>query len=174
MDWLQTACNIIILVGGTCVAIKNIFEWFGKPIKIFKKKNQQSLDDTVVNIIKRELPAMIDKHLEVACKNCKMSKTADINNIKGAVLEDLADELKQISLLTIQYETLVISAKDVLREKIMGIYHKNQRDRKLSYYESRALKQYYKDYKAIKGNSYIDEYYERMMTWAVEDDDYII
>jgi hypothetical protein len=69
---------------------------------------------------------------------------------------------------------LAISARDVLREKIMGIYHKNQRDRKLSFYESRALKQYYKDYKAIKGNSYIDEYYERMMTWDVEDDDYII
>ena len=174
MEWLQTVCNIIILISATCIAIKNIFEWFGKPIRIFKKKTEDNLDTTVVNIIKRELPAMLKKHDEEACKKCGETKTEELNNVKNAVLDDLADELKQVSLLTVQYETLVISARDVLREKIMGIYHKNMKDRTLSFYESRALKQYYKDYKAIKGNSYIDDYYERMQTWVVQDDDYTV
>jgi hypothetical protein len=36
-------------------------------------------------------------------------------------------ELDQISHLAKQYEALAISAKDVLREKIMAMYHKNKR-----------------------------------------------
>ena len=172
MEWLQTVCNIIIIVGGACMAIKNVSEWLGKPIRLFKKKGDDNFDTKVVNILKRELPSMLKEHYDVTCKNCGDLRESELNNVKQAVLSDLADELKQVSLLTIQYEALVISAKDVLREKIMHIYHKNLKDRTLSFYESRALKQYYKDYKAIKGNSYIDDYYERMMTWSVLDDDY--
>jgi hypothetical protein len=67
---------------------------------------------------------------------------------------------------------LVISAKDVLREKIMGIYHKNKRDKTLTLNEKEALDQYYIDYKAMKGNSYIDKYYNRMKKWRVIEDDY--
>jgi hypothetical protein len=68
---------------------------------------------------------------------------------------------------------LAESAKDVLREKIMAMYHKNKRSRTLEEHEKEALTQYYKDYKAIGGNSYIDKYYGRMETWAVIPDDYI-
>jgi hypothetical protein len=38
MEWLQPVCNIIIIVGGAIMAIKNVSEWFGKPIRLFKKK----------------------------------------------------------------------------------------------------------------------------------------
>jgi uncharacterized protein YehS (DUF1456 family) len=89
------------LIGGACVAIKNISEWLGKPIRIFKKKTEDNLDTTVVNIIKRELPAMLKKHDEEACKKCGETKTEEFNNVKNAVLDDLADELKQVSLLTV-------------------------------------------------------------------------
>jgi hypothetical protein len=67
---------------------------------------------------------------------------------------------------------LVISAKDVLREKIMGIYLKNKKDKILTLNEKEALDQYYVDYKAMKGNSYIDKYYNRMKKWRVIEDDY--
>jgi hypothetical protein len=30
----------------------------------------------------------------------------------------------------------------------------------------------YQEYKLIGGNSYIDEYYDRMMTWEIVPDDY--
>jgi hypothetical protein len=55
----------------------------------------------------------------------------------------------------------------VLREKIMAIYHKNKQARTLSEYEREALEQYYKDYKALKGNSYIDKRYGRMSKWQI-------
>ena len=61
---------------------------------------------------------------------------------------------------------------DVLREKIMGIYHKNVRAREMTRYEKEALTQYYKDYKAMDGNSYIDRYYNRMLEWNIVEDDY--
>jgi hypothetical protein len=61
----------------------------------------------------------------------------------------------------------------VLREKIMAIYHKNKHERRMSGYEREALTQYYKDYKAINGNSYIDKYYARMKNWATDEDDYL-
>jgi hypothetical protein len=68
-------------------------------------------------------------------------------------------------------EALKISARDVLREKIMGIYHKNRQERAMTEYEREALIQYYKDYKALKGNSYIDRRYERMKRWETVYDD---
>jgi hypothetical protein len=74
--------------------------------------------------------------------------------------------------LTTQYEALAISAKDVLREKIVAMYENNKDRRKLKFFEKEALTQYYKDYKKMGGNSYIDRIYGRMVTWPVEDDDY--
>ena len=53
----------------------------------------------------------------------------------------------------------------------MAIYHKNKSNRSLTEYEKEALEQYYKDYKALKGNSYIDNRYARMYKWAIIYDD---
>ena len=41
----------------------------------------------------------------------------------------------------------------------------------MTLHEKEALDQYYIDYKAIKGNSYIDKYYNRMKKWSVVEDD---
>ena len=49
----------------------------------------------------------------------------------------------------------------------MAVYHKNRQNRILSEYEKEALDQYYKDYKALGGNSYIDKRYNRMIKWTV-------
>lgn len=49
----------------------------------------------------------------------------------------------------------------------MGLYHKNKSKKMLEHFESKALEQYYKDYKAEDGNSYIDEVYKLMKKWAV-------
>jgi hypothetical protein len=84
-----------------------------------------------------------------------------IKTVGGAINQNEAD-----------LEALKISARDVLREKIMAIYHKNKGDRSMSEYEREALTQYYKDYKALKGNSYIDGRYERMKKWATVYDEY--
>lgn len=172
MQWLQTVCNIIIIVGGAILAIKNVTEWFGKPIRFFKKKSTDNFEDRVKEILNKVLPDILTAHdLEIREKY-KADREAYLQDIKKAVLCEIKTELAQVSQLTDQYEALAISAKDVLREKIMAIYHKNKKDRTLTCNEKEALDQYYIDYKAIKGNSYIDKYYKRMLHWAVNDDDY--
>ena len=92
-----------------------------------------------------------------------------LNEIKNEVLNQVGDPIAQN---TDDLEALKISARDVLREKIMAIYHKNKYERSLTQYEKEALEQYYKDYKKLNGNSYIDKYYNRMKLWTIIYDDY--
>ena len=172
MEQLQTICNIIIIVGGAIIAIKNVAEWFGKPIRLFKKKSDNIFEERVIAILTKILPNMFLEH-DLETRNKYLSdRQAYLQDIKSEVLKSIQGELGQVAQLTKQYEALVISAKDVLREKIMAIYHKNKRDRVLTVSEKEALDQYYIDYKAMKGNSYIDKYYKRMKTWKIDEDDY--
>ena len=53
----------------------------------------------------------------------------------------------------------------------LDAYNKNKSDKHMTFHEREALDQYYKDYKKIGGNSYIDKYYNRMSVWTVGDDD---
>lgn len=91
-----------------------------------------------------------------------------LREIKAEVLSEVGDDITRNNETI---EALKISAKDVLREKIMAIYHKNKTTRTLTEYEKEALEQYYKDYKALGGNSYIDKRYKRMCKWQVIYDD---
>ena len=54
----------------------------------------------------------------------------------------------------------------------MAIYHEYKQERALPTYKREALEQYYKDYKKLNGNSYIDKYYSRMKCWKENYDDY--
>lgn len=95
-----------------------------------------------------------------------------LEEIKDAVEKDVGDKLNNVDNLANLYKSLEISAKDVLREKIVCMYESNKDTRRLRHFERRALDQYYKDYKVMGGNSYIDILYDRMKTWEVEPDDY--
>lgn len=172
MEWLQPVCNIIIIVGGAIMTIKNVSEWFGKPIRFFKQKTDINFEDKVCAIVKKVLPQMFLEHDIETRNKYRADREAYLQDIKAQVLKSIQGELGQIAQLSEKYEALVISAKDVLREKIMGIYHKNKRERTLTLSEKEALDQYYIDYKAMKGNSYIDKYYKRMKKWKVDEDDY--
>ena len=171
MEWLQTVCNVIIIVGGAIMAIKNVAEWFGKPIRFFKKKSTDNFEERVKEILNKVLPDLLVAHdLEIRDKY-KADREAYLQDIKKEVLKEIKTELSQVSQLTEQYEALAISAKDVLREKIMAIYHKNKYNRSMTEYERESLNQYYVDYKALNGNSYIDKRYNRMDKWRVIYDD---
>lgn len=172
MSWLSTAVDVIILVGAFFLAVERIFNGMGKPFKLFKKKTEDSFDARVRAILEEVLPQKFEEH-DLATKDKYLAdRQRYLQEIKKEVLCSIQQELGQVGHLAEQYEALVISAKDVLREKIMAIYHKNKKDRTLTYHEKEALDQYYKDYKAIKGNSYIDKYYNRMKLWKIIDDDY--
>ena len=119
-------------------------------IALVQEEQAEAKKQIVIEIIKEALPELLDNH------DAKI-------DAKLETIEKVKDDVA----------ALAQSAKDVLREKIMAIYHKNKQVRKLEEHESEALRQYYKDYKAIKGNGHIDKYYERMQRWEVIPDDYI-
>lgn len=174
MVWsnLSSLCDIIILVAGVLVAIKTISEWFGKPISFVRKKVDTNFEERVVAVLDKVLPEKFNQHDLATRDRYRADRETYLQEIKTEVLRNIQGELGQIADLTEQYAALAISAKDVLREKIMAIYHKNKTDRTMTYHEKEALDVYYKDYKKIKGNSYIDKYYARMSLWKIVDDDY--
>lgn len=183
--------ELLISVAALLVAITTIYNFFSN-IGIFTKKKitkaqkqnveavlDEELEERVTKILTDKMPDILYQHdLEIR-KTYLADRQRYLNEIKGEVLNNIQTELMCVSSLAEQYdglqeqyEALVISAKDVLREKIMAVYHKNKHRRALEESEREALDQYYKDYKAIKGNSYIDRYYGRMKNWEVIPDDY--
>ena len=161
--------DLIILIGALCAAIYKIWDFFAKPTSTLKQRAEERKKARIKAVLEEELPTILKKHdLEVREKY-KSDRRRYLEEIKGEVLEEVKEPIDQTAD---DLEALKISAKDVLREKIMAIYHKNKRERTLLEHEKEALIQYYKDYKRLKGNSYIDKYYARMERWQVIYDDY--
>ena len=118
--------------------------------------------------LEEKLPKILYNHDLETRDKYKSDRWNYLNEIKAEVIKEVGDDIKSNSDTI---EALVISSKDVLREKIMAIYHKNKHNRTMTEYEREALNQYYIDYKALKGNSYIDKRYNRMDKWNVIYDD---
>ena len=163
--------DAVILISAIAVAITNIYKFFAKPTSKIKQKMEEQEKARIKKILDEDFPERIkgfDKETEqkhqTHQENC-------VQQIKKEVLKEVEDDISRNSKTI---EALVISARDVLREKIMGIYHKNKATHSMTEYEREALAQYYKDYKALDGNSYIDRRYERMVGWETiydEDED---
>ena len=166
-------CNGIVFCSAVLIAIKNIADMLGKPIKFIKKKSDTDFEEKVKAIVMEMMPEILLTHDLETRKKYLEDRQKYLEEIKTEVLGCISGQLQTVDRLTDQYKALEISAKDVLREKIVAIYENNKDRRKLRHFEKRALDQYYLDYKAMKGNSYIDLIYGRMMTWEVEPDDYV-
>lgn len=170
---ISTVADWILLIGAIVVAIANIAKFLGHPIKFARRKQDKVIDERarlaidhffeekeetiredIVNLIKKELP-----------ESCSSNHSIMMKQILPALEEIKTINLEQNGRIDILFDT----SKDVLREKIMGIYHNNKAKRSLKVYEKEALDQYYKDYKKEDGNSYIDRYYNRMCTWEIID-----
>lgn len=161
--------DLIILIGALCAAIYKIWDFFAKPTSKLKTKIKEKRKREIVLVLDEVLPDKLKAHDLKVRDKYKADRERYLQEIKEEVLEEVSDP---ISNNTDDLEALKISAKDVLREKIMVIYHKNKRERTLLEHEKEALAQYYKDYKRLNGNSYIDKYYARMEKWQVIYDDY--
>lgn len=70
-----------------------------------------------------------------------------------------------------QINSLAVSQKNILRANIMDIYHAYRDVRIFPMSVKEQLDTLYKDYKKLKGNSYIDKYYTRMSCWQVLEDE---
>lgn len=173
---LQEVCNWIILIGGVTVAIINIFKFFGKPITFFKKKKDKEYQDNLKKALDTLIPDYLEQHDLQTRDKYLADRLRYLKEIKGAVLEDTKDILEEIKELNIKQsenlEKLNMSSKDVLRQKIMTIYHQYKENQKMPIFAKEALDELYKDYKAQGGNTYIDKYYARMNRWEVYQEDY--
>lgn len=54
-----------------------------------------------------------------------------------------------------------------LRADMLNIYYKNKDAKKIRQYEAEHFDKCYHAYKALKGNSFIDEIYKKAHTWEV-------
>lgn len=157
-------CDWIVLIGGVCFAIERVYNFFAKPTKDLKKKAEEAEKARIQEVVKEMLPQYLHNHDLETRDRYKSDRMNYLKEIKAEVLKEVGADINENNDTI---EALRISARDVLREKIMAIYHKNKTTRTMSEYEKEALTQYYKDYKALKGNSYIDKRYSRMEKWDV-------
>ena len=160
--------DYIILLGALCAAIYKIYDFFATPTSKIKQRAQEKERARIKAIIDEVMPQILYKHDLDTRERYKGDRQNYLNEIKSEILNEIGEDIKENSETI---NALVISARDVLREKIMAIYHKNKYNRTMTEYEREALNQYYVDYKKLGGNSYIDKRYARMDKWKVIYDD---
>lgn len=161
--------DLIILIGALCVAIYRIWDFFAKPTSRLKSKIKQKRKAEIIAVLDEVLPEMFTKHDLETRDRYKSDRQRYLIEIKDEVIKQVGGTINKNEA---DLEALMISQRDVLREKIMRIYHSYKHERAYPLYEQEALKQYYKDYKKLLGNSYIDKYYGRMEKWQIIYDDY--
>lgn len=160
--------DLIILIGALCAAIYKIWDFFAKPTSALKQRKKEKQKALIREVLNEELPKRLEEHNIKTREKYKADRQRYLTEIKDEVIKQVGGSIDQNAE---DLEALKISAKDVLREKIMRIYHSYRHDRAFPLYEQEALAQYYKDYKKLKGNSYIDKYYGRMTKWQIIYDD---
>lgn len=176
--------GLLISIAAVLVAVTTIYNFISN-IGIFTKKKvnkaqkasvenvlDEVLEDKVKCIVNNMMPDILYQHDLETRDRYKNDRQRYLNEIKTEVSNDMQGEFTAIEELKDYVNQLALGAKDVLREKIMAIYHKNKSERAMSENEREALDVYYADYKAIGGNSYIDKYYRRMKRWRVDYEDY--
>lgn len=165
---LGVIVDTIILIGAVCAAIYKIWDFFAKPTSSIKKRSLDKERARIMAILDEELPKRLEAHDLETRDRYRADRERYLKEIKDEVIKTIGGSVTQNNN---DLEALKISARDVLREKIMQIYRPNKKNRSMTEDEHDALIQYYKDYKILKGNSYIDDRYERMKKWSIIYDD---
>lgn len=166
---LGSVVDLIILIGALCGAIYKIWDFFAKPTSKLKQRARDKERARIITILDEVLPEKLKAHDLETRDKYRADRERYLQEIKTEVLSAIGGS---VSKNEEDLEALIMSQRDVLREKIMRIYHGYKHERTFPLYEEEALKQYYRDYKKLNGNSYIDKYYSRMEKWSVVFDEY--
>ena len=177
----QDICNWVVLISAVTLAITNIYKFFANPIKAGSKKANDKLNEKIDARIDQKVPELLKKRDEETREKYLAQRLNYLNEIQTEVTNNISVPIEDISknmvVLTEAIATLQKGTKDVLRQKIMDIYHEFKAERRFPVYTKEKLDELYKDYTAENGNSSIDKYYGRMSKWEVdyseEDDDEI-
>ena len=171
--------DIIILITAAFGVITTIYKFITQSGKFVTKKAREAKaqaerekKERIQNVVIEMMPDILYQHDLETRDKYKSDRQNYLVEIKDEVSKSFENDISIIYELKAEVSKLSISSKDVLREKIMKIYYDNKQERKMTEHEREALEQYYKDYKALNGNSYIDKYYNRMILWDIVADDY--
>lgn len=164
MEHLEAICDWIILLAATGTAIYKLIEFVSKPTSKIKQRKKEQLKEALKEVV----PPYIETYSKQIQPQCA-------KQISSQVLRSVQDDIKEIKAMNIkqtnQIDNMNTSLKDILRQKIMTIYHTYRKYQALPISEREKLDEFYRDYKAQNGNSYIDKYYKRMGTWETLTDE---
>lgn len=175
---LGLICDLIILISGVLVAITTIYKFFAGMGKGVRNKVEQVRQDQenelnahIEERLRIILPEMLTSHDLETRDKYKADRYRYLCEIKDEVVNTIRDRLEAVEAHEAQMSTFNEVLKELLRERIMVIYGRNKARRQLEEHEKVELDRAYALYKTIGGNSYIDDYYKRMGTWEVIQDD---
>ena len=169
---IEELCDWIILIAAAGAALYKILGWLKSPVKWGKKKKEKIKEERkqeICGVLDKELPNRFLEHdLETRQKYLD-DRLNYLNEIKNEILADIGESLNEIKEMNIEQSKQISlihqSSKDMLRQRIMMIYHTCKASKRISIYDREALDEAYKDYKKEGGNSYIDKYYNRTLNW---------
>jgi hypothetical protein len=171
-------CSVIILLGSVISSIITIHNAVKNPAKKYKEKQDAELKKVITSTIINVMPELFLKHDLETREKYKADRENYLQEISDEVLEKMMERFEErfrsldnIPTLLEKLDTVAISTKDILREKIIKIYSDNKDKKTMTMLDREKLEQFYKDYKDLKGNSYIDKYYKRMAKWKTVDDE---
>lgn len=168
-------CDWIVLLGAVTIALTNIYNFFAKPHKEMKERREEEIKDQIEATLEEKMPEILAQHSKEVAAERSTERLLQLEEIRASILQETKETLDGILKLNIEQSnnisTLMTSSKDMLRQRIMDIYHKHKKEKRLPIHAREALDELYKDYKAENGNSYIDKYYGRMKIWEVYDDE---
>ena len=128
---------------------------------------------TLITLFSQKFSNRISKSIEPTIeelKNINEAQNKDIKALQDTLKQNQVQYGKEKELLEKQYIVLQTGILDMLRQRIMVIYHKYREVQIISRYDKEIVDQLYKDYKKAGGNSYIEKIYARIERWEVIED----
>lgn len=141
-------------------------------ISTVQEEQSDANHEMIIGVMHEALPDALTQHDLNLRDKYKNDREKYLHDITDEVISNMKNSLQTVE--THETRMMVFSEvlKELLRERIMAIYRRNKSIRRLEEHEKIELDRSYNSYKSINGNSYIDDYYKRMLTWNVVPDDY--
>ena len=125
--------DVIILVAAVLAAITTIYKFITSSGKFVSKKAQEAKaqaereeKERIQNVVKEMMPDILYQHDLETRDKYKSDRQRYLVEIKDEVSKSFENDISVVYELKAEVSKLSISAKDVLREKIMKIYYDNK------------------------------------------------
>ena len=132
---LTTILSLIVIFGSAVAALTTVIAKFSKPFKKRREKYEQEKEKKDIQRIDNELlkilPDILRKHESEVEERTKIEREQEFRKLKSEMVEHFNEKLNAVGELQANMEIMIKSGKDVLREKIMCIYHKRKKQRVL-------------------------------------------